>query len=250
MFFIFKKKPLILDCLTYRPEVLDYAPIDIGEKHYPSWWSALSRSTSKLDSEGLAMTKTMKGCPGFIDFYKNSITIPMWCDFYFYNNGPAYRWQFSDMQSDAIIHSQEQYGEFLTSGQLHLKISTPWLIKCKEDINWVFVGNIWNQNYPGEINLLPGVVNYKYQHSTNINLVFNNKRESNHLIKVGTPLVNIFPMSERTIKINYQVVSEKDFILDRESSSKISFANGYQKKKKLMEKLEQSKCPFRIFYEK
>ena len=39
--FLFKKKKVVLNCYTYRPDVYSYFPIERSSKHIPEWWKKL-----------------------------------------------------------------------------------------------------------------------------------------------------------------------------------------------------------------
>ena len=41
MFFFFKRKEIVLDCFTHRPDTYEYFPIEKSTKHFPQWWKDL-----------------------------------------------------------------------------------------------------------------------------------------------------------------------------------------------------------------
>ena len=71
MFFWFKKKKVVLECFTDNDIAFNYAKIERMDKFFPEWW----KKTKKYSDKGIP---TIKGCVGFIDYYKKGITIPSW----------------------------------------------------------------------------------------------------------------------------------------------------------------------------
>jgi hypothetical protein len=130
--FLFPKKKIVLDCFTSHAYVIEYSPINFAIKHIPDWWKNLPKSYEN------GLSKNMRHCVGMVDYYKKSIAIPMWSDLQIKTHGDKkYEWQFSDLQSEAAIHSRTQMGEFL-DGYGHLKLATPWNFVSEKDINWVW----------------------------------------------------------------------------------------------------------------
>jgi hypothetical protein len=77
MLFLFPKKKIVLDCFTYSESVLQTAPITNAMKHIPSWWKKLP---SAHFEETFFPTPTMKGCVGMVDYYANSVALPLWSE--------------------------------------------------------------------------------------------------------------------------------------------------------------------------
>jgi hypothetical protein len=248
MLFLFKKKVLHVDCFTSRQYVHDLYPIDYSHKFFPDWWKALPKSFSKEGN--MAPIPTMKSCAGFLDFYKNGMTIPMWSDLLIgvdRNNG-TFNWQYSDGVSGAMSHDFRQMSGYLDQRDfLHLKLHTPWLISCKENVNFSWIGNTWAFHNPHEIIVPPATLSYKYNTNTDINLFLHFTNPGNPLfIKQGTPLVNIVPQTERKLKIHLHKVSNEEYFNMRERLIPTSFLNKYKEQKKIIDRQEQEKpkCPF------
>ena len=189
---------------------------------------------------------TMKNCAGFIDFYKKSFTIPLWSDLIMRvgpKDNPTVYGNFADKTSSIEFHSEMQRGTYLPSNEyLHGKILSPWKIKCKEEIKFLFHSSFYNMEKPERIIFPPGVVDYKYQNSTNINLFFKLQEEhQDFFIKNGQPLINIFPLTEKKIEIKIHMISNKEY--DSMNIEYLSHINNYNESKKNKKKLE--KCPFK-----
>jgi len=62
------------------------------------------------------------------------------------------------------------------------------------------------------IYIAPGIIDFKYQKSGNIHLVVDVKKEPYELvIPYGTPLITLFPMTERKIDFDCKLVSKDEY---------------------------------------
>lgn len=204
MIFFFKKKPIVLHCVTNRAEVLEFAPIQRANKFLPKWWKDLPNTARQPNKDH--DIPTMKYCTGFVDHYNTGVIIPLWCDLSLrigaIGSG-AYRYQYSDKCSEIHQHSSIQYGDgFDTENYQHLKLVSPWMFYCEEEIKFLFVEPTWSLIRFPTLRLLPGLVNYKHQPATNINfMVWRLENDQEILLPFLEPLCHIAPMSDRPLKI-------------------------------------------------
>jgi len=244
MIFFFKKKPLVLNCVTDRHDVMTYAPIQKTSKFFPDWWKRLPKS---IDDAGAGVGfRTMKTCAGMRDLFQHGIIIPMWSDAVISVGKigeQAYKYQFSDKRSIiSADHSAHQRGDFAPADAYqHIKVDSPWLFSCEEAVPLIWTEPTWNMGeHLTQYRVLPAVVDYKYQTSTNINLIASRKLNevSTFMIPHGQPLVQLTPLTERELKIN---LVEDDAMFRRlnERSSIIAFINTHDKRKTILE----GKCP-------
>lgn len=245
MIFFFKPKKIHLDCFTNRNDVYSYFPIVEGNKTFPEWWKKLPKTYNDDVS-----SVTMKSCVGFIDFFRNSISLRLWSDLIIHlqkNPEPSCYWKFSDGISKMDVNSPQRLDGFVDPTEhLSIKIDSPWAFSCKEDIQWVTVGNNWNKNTINKFTNLNGILNFKYQSSTNIQIMCDlpKKYEKNEIfLPYETNLLNFFPMSERPVQIHNHLISDEEFKKYDLKMSGISFSNIYRNIKKIVDNNE-SKCPF------
>lgn len=256
MFSIFKKRQEItLDCFTTLPHAYDHAKISTGGKFFPDWWQKTGKITQ--DSEGNDWG-TIKSCRGFIDLYKHSVIIPSWfslqATIFSKSQGMGFHLHFSDEDLN-IKHSHGpfQFKGFAKDTGQNIKFTSPWAFKTKEDVHWTWTQPTWNmEELIFSYSVLPAVVNYKYQHNTNINLFVEARNEEyTFFIPPLTPLVMLHPLTDKKIKIENHLVDEKEYnrifgieklLLRRNLHDE---ANEYNLKKTLVNKSESlNKCPF------
>lgn len=237
MLFKFPQKKIVLDCFTPSEITIKSAPIDFAIKHMPDWWKELEPTYMNE----LAPAGTMKSCIGMIDFYKYSVAIPLWSDLAISVQNKQYGWQFSDAATKGQVHRLEvEATGFMPKGYGHLKIITPWVFSCKEDIKWVWSTPLYNLNENPDIVIPPGIVNYRHQNSTNINMLFDISQDRKMIIKLGSPLAIITPMSDRKVEIVRHLISKEEY--DNKVRNNLAFVRKYEKIKELTEKF--SSCPF------
>ena len=240
--FFFRRPKLVLDMFTLHQNLIQSAPIEKSTKFFPEWWQKLPKNS--VDMGGTFPIGTMKFCKGFLDYYRNSFTIPLWSDLaIIVNEDKQYSWQFADRVSIASQHPERQHEGFMPHTQYaQMKLVSPWYGRMKEKINWVWTSPAWNFIKPEQLIIPPGVVDFKYQCSTNINLFFSIEKPMNLIIPFGQPMVHITPMTEKNVEIRRHLVSKEE--IDRISSiqNEVVFLNKYSTVSKNIEKF--AKCPY------
>jgi hypothetical protein len=240
--FIIKPSVTHVDCFTKLPYVHELADIDYANKFYPEWWTKLPISQ---ENKGFLEPKTtMRGCRGFIDYYKNSLIIPMWSELMIESNKDKYRWKFSD-NTPITTHSPEQKQGFMDRNMV-LKLATPWLFVQKEYMNWSFKQPFYNFSDPNELIFFPGVVDFKYQFGTNINIGIKYSEEpKSYKINFKQPMVLLTPHTEKKMKFKSHLLDEKEYYKIEQKLGSVSFINRYLNiKRSIDEKEKKSKCPF------
>lgn len=251
--FLFKKKKVILDCFTYRPDVFSYFPIEKASASMPEWWKKMP-ATFLPDPIGLAEFSTMRSCAGFLGYYNNAISLPLWTDTRIRTDEKedTLHWHFSDLITEAFPHDFRQKGDYLSnpmSRYAHLKIVSPWILNCKEDINFVFSGNTWALDNPEQIIIPPGVVSYRYQSVTNINMFIRMDNTQIASLSAGSSLVHIFPMTEREVEIKTHFVDEKDYKNMQNLGANNFTTKSYFKHRQIRKEHEKTgKCPVSGFF--
>lgn len=217
MFTIINKlRPVTIDCFTYKQQIIDYYHL---------------RSPST-----------------YVDYYDqndlNSFVVPIWCDLAIniINDGQKkhIQWNFVDGSSVAESHPYNQYQGFVDQGKMHhLKIVVPWLLKEKSGIRFITANPQWAlKDLNNSLFCLPGVVDFKYNNSINIQLMLNYPQVAaldSILVPAGMPLYQVFPVSERKIRLKYHLISSEEYWSNYTSK----FSNHYHHKKKMIDK-----CPF------
>lgn len=239
MMHFFKKREIVLECFTDRPELITDAPIDKAYNYMPEWWKALPRPCLKQGE--MSANANMRHCPGIVELYKNSIAIPLWSDLKIMvvaksDESREYRWQFADKVSTISVHPASQRGDYLPEQSYqHLKLDTPWMLKTNKFVKWAWYGAVWNVDAPESFIVPPGVDEYYYQHSSNINIfVPKNNEIKEVVIPFRQPLVLLTPMSDEKVRVKHTLVSREELLkIDHVGSYTPKFFNSYYTKKKI-----------------
>ena len=267
MLFKFKKKKIVFDAFTYNAAAAKLFPITSPKRHIPDWFKKLpSTKVIDIDPEhnpGLtAEAPTFKSCAGFLDLYKTGFMMPAWTDFkvttnskgdghiHLYDSASAHQSQPTGESPQGQSHPRWQLGENnpAFNSLIHLKFITPWRIEEKTGCKLLWIAPTWNQ-YPTVVpSVAPGITEYKYQDTVNVN-TFWPKADRRHTIEAGTPLVHLIPLTDAKVEFKIHEVDESEFFKKTSKSYSMynwSFHNAYQKGvKKIKEKeKKESKCPF------
>ncbi len=242
--FLFKRKKIHLDVFTDRPGVFQLFPIDYSTRFFPEWWKKLPKEYYQETNNRLA--STMKRCEGFTDYYKNSVSIPLWTDLMLNirSEFDAVNCEFSDSNTIMNTHDYRQMqGLMIDKKFKHVKIISPWLFKTKEDIVWSWSQPIWNFDDPFSIIVPPAGINFKYQLSTHINMFVNMEHDKVMMLPCGIPIVNLMPMTEKDVVLHTHLIDSQEYFAMNDISYPASFTNKYRNMKRILHSKE-SKCPF------
>jgi hypothetical protein len=242
--FFFKKKKIVVDAFTKISGIKDLYPIAESSKFLPDWWRTMPSSYSETDQYGITVEhSTIKRCDGFTGFYRKGFIIPMWIDAAIKTTAQgqwAYRLASNDPETKIDAHSKPEFGEAFNN-LIHLKIHSPWLLSEKTGCQFYFSSPFWNQiESLGRYHTPPGIVNYKHQSSTHINLLFP-KKDNEMVISAGTPMIHIAPLTDKEVEFRCQLVSSEEFNQIYLKNYMGNFLGSYKKNKKLRE--STGKCP-------
>lgn len=249
LFKIFQK-PVVLHCYTNLAAIYNFYPIKSGTAYIPDWWKQIPKNL--VLENNFFPTATMKNCVGFTDFFKNSFALPLWSDVSIaigQNGSTDYKYQFSDCQSKINAHPQFQRGEAFSEKEFqHLKFETPWRFICEEEISFLQTGAFWNQNDFSEMQITPGVINFKYQNGINVNTLWKRQpKEKIYHLQENMPFCFLFPLTERKIKLKIHLISDEDFNNLTNLTYRSSFFGKYKTNQR---NLQERGCPFHFKAEK
>lgn len=234
-----KRKKVVLDCFTTATHAYNLYPIQPATNYYPDWWKETPRSFLR---DGFIPHSTIKGCTGLIDYYKQGFIMPLWTDIAIDIKDRAYRWQCADLGTNIQVHSPQEFDKYIHPLEYgHMKIDSAWTLKSKSSINWMFVKPYWNFKPIEDYSVPTGVLNFKYQNSSNIQLLLSLKENKQFILNAGIPLVHLIPLTENEVEIKTHLVTNDE--IKKVTIESSTFLNDYRKKYSILKKKE-SKCPF------
>ena len=252
----FKKKPIQLDCYTFQSPVYDLFKVDHAKRFFPQWWKNVPNTFK--DPRVIAELPTIKTCTGVANFFTTGLVIPMWSDAKIglakvntgFHDTIQLSTQFADGVTKAQLHEQGQIGpDFMPdSTYLHFKIYSPWVFSCNEDINWAWSQPTYNFKNPDDLIILPGTLDFKNNSNVFVNLSMRKMARDGgpNLIELdaGQPLVHLTPLTEREVVVKNHLVSKEEWQNIYAKNNHVFFFNNFNRRKVLMKKQTESKCPF------
>jgi hypothetical protein len=227
----FKKKSITLDCFVSNYSIAELFPIQPTVQMIPSWWKQVSKETPVTGCP-IGMS-TIKRCSGFKDLFKNSFCMPAWSEYLLLQdpvNGFSH--VAPNSAADGMQHHVLQMEGAFKNYQ-HYKLISPWLLQEKSGINFIMTQASWHNETPCEFHIPTGSLEFKYQHSTHINLVAPSvSTVKQYSIPAGQPLVYLIPLTEQDVTVNIQVIDDKE--MSKLRTYHHSFYNGYEITKKIL----------------
>lgn len=236
MIFNFKPKTITIDCFTNRASVYKFNPIQKANNFYPAGIKDIPRNIIKpMHDSAIEIEKgTIKHCSGFNQLMNTGFIIPLWTDVAIESTQHDLKW-YSELKFEGTHHAPEQLWNNFYSEWHHLKIQSPWVIKANKKIKFAWIPTTWHDDAHKHLyEMMTGVIEYYYQHTTNINLFI---KKNGGIIewKSGTPLIHLIPLSDDKVEIKTHLVDDKEF--NKINPQYPNTKNGYGSYKK-------SKCPF------
>ena len=247
MFFL-KKKPIVINAYCSDPTVFHLCKPTHAKYFYPEWWKQIPK-TVKMPGSRYDIS-TVKSCRGIIDYYKNGIVLPLWHDAIITVGSSTKQMHAVEMaafnQAVETLPPNQWNGWISDNKWGHIKFNSPWVFTCDEFVQFAFTDPAYNRDNLHDYYLLPGIVDYRYQTSTNINIMVEYRdKEREFLIPAGQPMVNIVPLTDREIVIKHHLVTVEE--KRKYMSEPVKFRgvyNFFKSKTKEIEAREKSKCPF------
>lgn len=232
MFTFFLKKPkIVLDCFTAYQEIIDLFPIIHAGERPPAFWKKL-QSTTKY--EGITRG-TMRTCPGVNSLFNTGFIIQNWSDYYI--NVDNNQLECKPENRRDLHHPLQWGGPENLKDFHHVKLISPWRIKEKTGVSFLFTNCFWQDTTFRPI-VVNGIVEYKYQYTTSVNmLVPKNMFPRELTIPAGKELAHVVPLSEKDIEIKMHKISHDEY-RDMDGYD-FAFHGQYYKKKKILKANEK-----------
>jgi hypothetical protein len=246
--FFFKRKEIIVDCFTYLEAVALNFPIDRAIKFYPKEFKNLPREIElkhNQDPQSKLSIKlpSIKSCTGITDLYSNGFIIPAWDSFSIEMlEDNKYTIYSKSNTVNGEWHSRGQYGN-IYSNSAHIKLLSPWMLKEKTGVKFVWMPAGWSNTENAEIATIPpAVVDYKYQFNTHISMFIKKGGIVNY--NIGDPIVHIMPISEYKVKVKTHVIDEATWHKERIAIEKFTHFPNHRKLNYPNFFEERKTCPF------
>jgi len=246
--FFFKRKQIVVDCFIKDLIVYNNFKIQRASKFIPKEWKDLPPHFSHKmnpdpNSKMVQEIATLKKCNAFRDLFANGFIIPLWADCQLEAHNDRFVFGGHNMfeaNSTASGHHRSQIGDFYLNYN-HIKIESPWFLREKTGVKFSWNGCLWNNTHNLEhVQFLPGVLDFKYQNATHINLFI--KRGVVIKYFANDPMVHLIPLSDSKIKLKHHLLSEDEYVKMHDAMDK---SIRYHNPRDLRDGIfPEKKCPF------
>ena len=222
--FLFKKKPVVLDCFTFIDLIFEKFPISESINHVPTWFK---QAPKPPETEGLNPVHSIRKCSGMLNLFKRGAVLPLPCDVKiatWYDND-TYNVRSYNILSPEIIFLDNFTENF------H-KLNMPWLIKTKSKIPFLLT-NCHYHSKRHNITVVNGVTHFN--NNPQIHVFFHLLKEEGGteekpnitLLEGGYPIVHIVPIEDVEVKVRTHLITQTEFFNKARSIS--FFNNNYFK---------------------
>lgn len=204
-----KRKKITVDFITADYKAYDYFPIDKSNKFIPQWWKDIPQEyESDIFKTKANRINTLKRCPGFMDVFRYSYTMPLWTSCEIIVDDRVNEHGYLTVCADGSVitsHDASQGGKFLTSNSLiHFKFDSPWCgySSKKRDLLWNWSPAMWNN--PDLLNrlMLPTAFrNFRGGTGTNIHTFMDSSKRDVLYLEAGVPMINMTPMTDKKVEV-------------------------------------------------
>ncbi len=237
------QKAVVLDFYTARADVYNLFPVIEAKKTRPLWAKSL---VAPFFNSPTDKGTSLQGCPAFLKYYAKGFVMPLWSDLFLEWGGKGqtdYRWQYADHKSVLEVHPNSDFGEGVDEKKAqHFKLVSPWLVVCSEDMEFLVSEPHWQFETMFNMRVMPGVLEFKTQCSSNVNIMVERQQNTASMVlKAGSPLLYIRPMTEKSVVLKTHLVSETELKRIQQLNARPFFTRNYFRKAKLISK---NACPF------
>lgn len=238
MFSIFKKKYIDIFCYTDNINAYEYFPVQKARNFLPLWWKDIPNEVHTDDcffKTKSSLLRTMKRCPGIIEFYKKGLIIPLWTDIEFIINNDINEGCISSAADGTELHSHPEFqkGAFLPENMwIHKKIISPWYFETKTNEDFLVLQPHWNLNNLNADIVIPNGYSNFYNRNSSTNVQVFAKKEINKVINLnaGLPIAHIVPLSDKQLRIHTSYDPDRIDLLNKKAAG-YSFTSFYYRKK-------------------
>jgi hypothetical protein len=221
MKFMFGKKNINVTAYTFENGVyINDAPV-YNKADNPEWIRTLKNSYKQFDinTKSSYDVGTAKLCPGIRNYLQEGIHFNCWTSIKlrihpsgFVENLPQ---SITHPYEPFVQHSPQQFENIYPDNKTAFKLNNPWIVKCTDrKVKFLFAESHYSTTFfrENDLTIAPGLIDFYYQNTANVHIVAPKKEEPYELIiPYGTPLFTLYPLSERPINFNTELVSSDEF---------------------------------------
>jgi len=262
MIFNFKKSTITVDCFTHSRAAYELYTIRKAVRYYPETIKKMEPSIPIIDREsGITIqTPTLKKCTGLNGLYTKGAIIPLWMDFICEPKTHGQDKSRLGLTDQNKVHSLQTHSHDQFPGMFdnyyHMKFGGVWNIVENTGIKFIWTPAIWNleeHDLNDKIIIPYGLTYYDEQPQTNLN-IFVKKDAPNFILKAGTPMIHIIPLTEKEVEYKCHLVDFETWVTKNKIPPDLPMVYEgtrnarYRKEKAFQDNIDKeekkAKCPF------
>ena len=217
--------PITLYAFTSVPTLAEvFPPVELT-KCFPDWWRTMPSRASLPHPNGQAVSRppTIKHCYALQELFKRGIGLRLWRDVFItieadgtvVSDGPK-----GTTARIGTSHPSLQFPNAFNGTTQHYKFFSPWSFVCEQPVHFTMTHPIYHQRDPFRFHTMSGLVEYRHQHATEINVLL--PRVPDQRVELsfsaGEMMAYLLPMSTSPIKIVAEEISPAE--MDRVNAAK------------------------------
>jgi hypothetical protein len=239
--FLFRKSKLVLDLVISEENIQTYNlfPAIETRRIIPSWFKTCPKS--EFNWFKFIPDRTVKSCPGIIDYINSGFVTPLWSDVNIRTSPEQIEWYSAKedpnffQYHETLIQSPGFY-----NNQFMLKTINPWRIKKrKQDIKIISVFAQYHHSKSLPYSFMQGTLDTKMTTALNFFIAFP-KTNATYELKAGDIFMQYIPLSDKQLVIKNHLVSKQEFINLSNEHNAISFYMTGMKIKNILKSKEKN----------
>jgi hypothetical protein len=210
-----------LRAFTSTPRLAEFLPVTKLSRALPDWWKDLPStfeppkppppppgSNKALPPRPKTMLSS-KHCYAMQETFKSGIGIPLWADHTLSVNPDGRVHATSPGNGKAgSQHPGQQFTGMLAPSALHYKFNSPWWLVCEKPVHFWMCHPFYHQRDPFRYHAMSGSVEYRNQHSTNVNVILRKPQAPVDIeFTAGEMICYLMPMTDMRIDLEVEEVS-------------------------------------------
>ena len=200
--------------------VADACPIIPAKEYTAKWMEAAKEDYVRVLKENVGRFEHVYQCPGIFDLFNQGVIVPLWHDVMIKTTDNRSGFQWMIPSNDVVdlmkpVSPIEKHKDGLDrfiprrhwSLDSAIKFNTPWNVVAPRGVKLLILPVAYPDivDFESSIGLLDPAV------SSEINLqIWWNKINSEVMLKAGTPMAHIIPLSEETFKYEISDMTDHD----------------------------------------
>ena len=199
----------------------DLFPIIPASEYKPAWVSEARAHYKAVVSDAVEEKTThIYRCPGIFDIMSKGYIVPLPWDIAIEtraDDSKNFKWTIPSGELENRLHNELLKGHFGPNVQFLpkrpysldtiIKFNTPWYVVAPKDVKFIVIPIPYNENWQFES--VTGILDPGYSAEVNVQVRWNLKN-GKHIIKAGTPMCQLIPLSNEEFELEVRTANEND----------------------------------------